>query len=163
MKKLLLLIFLVCTQIITAQDETQTFNKYRVLLKTGKRIEVEKGLLKNTTLINYDDQKNPQEIPMDDIRALDKKTGTKALLGAGIGVGIGLLSSIAAVAEVEADPNRELKANAGAIIAGITAGCGVIGLIVGSMYDSWEKVPLINSLKGSLGKDGLQISIKISL
>ena len=148
-------------QTVSAQDTTQSYGKFRVLLKNGDRIEVKKGKLTNTGLINFIDQNDQKEIPISDIRALDRRVGSKALLGAGIGLGTGLLGSLLGVAQVEADPNRKLKDNAGAIVAGVTVVCGLIGLIAGSAYDDWEKVPLNALLKADFNKGFYQLSMKI--
>jgi len=158
----LCLVYLIFLQTVSAQNDSQSFNKFRVLLKTGDRFEIEKGKLTDTGLINFVNENEQKEIPISDIRALDRRVGNKALLGTGIGLGIGLVSSLLAVAQIEADPTRGFKENAVVIFTGITAGCGLIGLLVGSMYDDWEKVPLNASLKADLNKGDYQLSLKIS-
>ena len=124
--------------------------KFRALLKTGDQVEIRKGILSDSTLLNLEPSGIKREILISDIRALDRSVGTQALKGAAIGGGIGLLSSLLAVAEVGTDPNRKLKDNAGVIVAGITVGFSLIGLLVGSAFDEWERVPIRNASQGDL-------------
>ncbi len=153
---------LVFLQPVYAQDDTQSYSKFRALLQTGERIEIENGILTDSVLTNFVSENEPIEIPISDIRALDRRAGNKALLYGGIGLGIGLLSSLLAVAQIEVDPNTKLKEDAGLIIAGITAGAGLIGVIAGLMTDDWEKVPLNASLNAYFNKGDYQLTLKIS-
>jgi hypothetical protein len=147
-------------QTISPQNSNQSFNKYRALLNSGERVEIEKGLLTDTALVNYSNNK-PKEILLSDIRALDRRAGSHAIKGLLIGGGIGLLSSLYAVLEIQADPNRKLKDNAGEIFAGITVGCAAVGLLVGSLYDDWESVPLKTKLNADFYNGNYQLSLKI--
>ncbi len=165
MKKLIFFcscaVFFLIYQTTYCQVIDQDVYKYRVLLRTGQRIEIEKGQLTDTTLIDLSKQGTAREIPITDIRALDRRVGSQAVKGALIGTGLGLLTSVLAIVQVQSDPNRKLKDNAGAICAGITVGCGVVGLLVGLAYDDWETVKLKVPINAYFNKDGYQLSMRI--
>ena len=93
------------------------------------------------------------------IQSLDQSTGSQAVKGAGIGAGIGLVTSLLTVLYAESDPTRELKVNSAAFIGITTASGGLIGFLIGSASDTWERVPL-QSQSGK-GTNHSQLSIKI--
>jgi hypothetical protein len=156
------LVYLIFLQTVYAQDVTQSYSKFRVLLKTGDRIEIEQGKLTDTSLINFISENDQKEIPISDIRALDRRVGSKALLYAGIGSGIGLIASLYALVQFEADPHSKMEPGAWVAFPIAIAGSGLIGLIVGSAYDDWESVPLNMSLKADFNKGSYQLSVKIN-
>ena len=70
---------------------------------------------------------------LDDINYIRIDKGTKAAQGALVGGGSALALMLLSVAEVESDPDYELKENAGVIVALITLGGALTGAIFGSM------------------------------
>ena len=139
----------------------------RIEAKQGNAIiraarEIEKGKLTNTGLIDFISENTQKEIPISDIRALDRRVGSKALLYAGIGSGLGLIVSLATLAQIEADPHSKMEPGAWVAFPIGIALFGLTGLIVGSASDDWERVPLNASLKADFNKGSYQLSMKIN-
>jgi hypothetical protein len=129
-----------------AQDGGQTIHSYgrgRVIMKDLTRYEAVDIRFSNDTL-SFKDVKSGRDlsVPLTDVEHVSRKKG-QTLLGALVGGGFMLGTGLLAVAQVEADPNLRLKDNAGAIVAGLTAGGVVVGALIGSAISAektvWEK------------------------
>lgn len=121
----------------------ESFSRFRLLADTGQRIEGRDAQLTADSLVALRSDGVPITLPRDRIRALDVSKGTNAGRAAAIGAGIGLLTGLLAIAQVSMDDTRQLKRGAAVVLPiGLTAGGGLIGLVVGSSSPRWESVPL---------------------
>ncbi len=81
-------------------------------------------------------------IPRIDMRTLDRYAGTKARTGATIGACLGLVSALTTYAVLEkADSDFDVdEAAFMPVFLGFTLGGGLVGMIFGSAFASWEQV-----------------------
>lgn len=159
----LVISFLLLAQISYSQNKEEVFEKYRALLKSGENVVIEQGQLTSSGLLDATNPQNKIVIPLSDIRALDRYSGTKALEYGLYGAGCGLLGSLLGIAQVQADPNKKLKDNAATIVIAITAVCGVIGALIGMGNEKWEQVPLNNQNSFRLDQYQTLIAVQIKL
>ena len=82
--------------------------------------------------ISYISLETHHTVSFDTINYIRIKTGTKAGGGALLGGGSMLLISLLSVFQVQADPDYELKENAGQTVILLTAGGTALGGIIGS-------------------------------
>jgi len=148
---------------IFPQNSEQNFSRFRVLLKNGNRVEGKSGVLTSTELEGFTKKGDPIKIPINDIRVMDRHTGSQAAKGAAIGAGLGLVTALTLILYANADETRELKVNEGALIFGVTGVYGLIGLAIGSAYSTWERVPLDLSLRYDPSRKLKSFSIKFSI
>ena len=137
---------LFCPQIIKAQpavQKTGIFRKYSkgIIYKKDRKRFNGKNLIFSSQTLSFQDQYTTQQesIPLSEIEYVRARVGTHAVEGALVGGGLFLLSAIAAVADVEADPYTEVE-NAGEVIAITTAigfGCG---LLIGALFPKEKTV-----------------------
>ena len=149
-------------QQIYPQGTDQSFSKYRLLLFSGERMTVEKGLIKDSTLVDYSDTNSSKEIPLKSIRAMDCHTGTKAMKGLLIGAGIGLVTVAVAILSSRLPYSEsDTRGKEGEIFVISTALCAGIGALIGSSSDNWERVPLSTKLNAGVYNGNYQLSVKI--
>jgi hypothetical protein len=148
---------------IFPQEGDHDFSRFRVLLKSGDRVEGKSGILTPTELQGFTKRGDPIKIPIDDIRVMDRYTGSQAAKGAAIGAGLGLVTALTLILYANADETRELKVNEGVLIFGVTGVYGLIGLAVGSAYSKWERVPLHLSIKYDPSRKLRSFSIEFSI
>ena len=122
--------------VLQAQTSVPTdgraFGRGLVILKSGERLNAEGLVLtRDTLMFRADATGGVRAHAVSDIEYATR-IQTRTVAGALWGGGTMLLLGLAALLQVEADPALEAKDNAGAIIAGFTAGGAVIGAIVGS-------------------------------
>jgi hypothetical protein len=148
-KYVLLLVVLILGFTVSAQKRTLEINKKYA---KAKIVQMGRGTFsaKNVTLLNDtvlqynsgggDGSLNMQQISTSTVRYVKVKKGTYAVIGVLAGAGIGLLSSVYAVLTVENDPTYGDTTDfpSGAFIAGFTAGCALIGSIVGVSIPKWR-------------------------
>ena len=79
---------------------------------------------------------------MKDLRSLKIKSGTRVVPYALYGTGFMALVSLLAWANIQSDPYKETKDNAGGIIAGFIVGGAEVGAIVGLVSPKWKGISL---------------------
>lgn len=143
-------------------SQEKSFSKFRVLLHSGERIEGLNGVLKDSILVGKLKNGTSLSIKRDEIRLMDEASGTQVFKGAAIGGGLGLIVWIAAVANVEADPDRVLKEDATKIGLTITAACVAVGALIGSFYNKWEKYPIETKLNFKPDINGVEFAVSLN-
>lgn len=130
-------------QDISAQDSTRVMQRFRVLLKTGERIEGKNGVLSPASLEGTTKAGTTLNIQRSSIRALDVYAGSNMAKWGAVGAGLGLVTGLLAIIQVSADSDATLNEGAAVgVTAGLTIGGGLIGLLAGSRDSRWESVPL---------------------
>ncbi|MCG6957329.1 MAG: hypothetical protein LJF04_15170 [Gemmatimonadetes bacterium] len=127
---------------VGAQENRQTFERFRLLLATGERVDGRDGVLTDTA---FRGMRGSGEInvSLGDIRSLDISSGSQAGKGLAIGLGVGLVSALAGILSAAADETRTLDTSKILPVAvGLTVGGGALGLLVGSRYPKWERLSL---------------------
>lgn len=160
---ILLVFYFFLTQILICQTIEKTYDKFKILQKSGQLTTIEDGKMTDSSIVSVTGPGLKKEILFRDMRILERKVGTKALQYALYGAGIGLLGCIGAAAQIEADPNVELKPNwvtLSLIITGVSAG---IGALIGSATDKWEQVPLNTLIKPNTALNTISFSFSIRL
>jgi len=144
---LLLAVLPVSPQQACAQSTEGVFERFRLLLHTGERMEGYEGLLTETALQGRTESGTAISIPLQDIRSLDAARGSKARRNAFIGAGMGLLTSLYAVLSAASSPDESETLDTGKILPvtlGATVGGGLLGMVIGSGSPNWERVPIPN-------------------
>ena len=145
---LLLTVLPVSPQQACAQSTEGVFERFRILLHTGQRMEGYEGLLTETALEGRRESGTAISIPFDDIRTLDVSRGSKASRYAVIGAGMGLLASLYGVLSASWSPEGEETLDTAEILPitlGATVGGGLLGMLIGSGSPSWERMPIPNT------------------
>ena len=116
------------------QTPERYYGRGRVIIKGGERFEAIRLLFKDGKLTF--DVKSTGEERVYDLSQVDFASRYKgyAMEGAIAGGSLMLLAGLSAVLQVKADPNLELKENAGLIIAGLTVGGTLVGALIGSAF-----------------------------
>jgi hypothetical protein len=132
---------------VSAQTESATYEKFRLLLVDGNRLEGIDGVVSSGTLVGESTKGEQLSIPTSDIRAMDRYAGNQAgkwaLIGGGIGLGTAVLAYIGASAEAASDPYKEVNSSAVLPVFAVLTGSGaLIGMLVGSSMVNWERVPV---------------------
>ena len=139
-----------------AQSSEKVFERFRILLHTGQRMEGYEGLLTETALEGRRESGTAISIPLDDIRTLDVSRGSKASRYAAIGVGMGLLTSLYAVLSASWSPEGEETLDTAEILPitlGATVGGGLLGMVIGLGSPNWERMTIPNVQgRGPLGR-----------
>lgn len=146
-KNYLLLITLFIGISLFAQKEYIEINKNystaRIYKKGYKIIKVTSLKLTNDTLVTFKKVNSikVEQLSINDIKYFSVKKGSHALTYGLIGGGIGLLSSLYAVASTESDPSLpDVNINYTPIVVGFTVGCGAIGAIIGACNPKWKRL-----------------------
>lgn len=145
-----------------AQDSTLTCAKYRLLLKKGGHEVGTGGVIRGGEFSGQASDGSQSNYKVSEILRLDRLKGSKGGDGALIGAGLGAVTAISAIIQVETDPNMELREDRVLPVTLILVGGGaLIGFLVGSSSDKWERVPL-NKLVGvkTTGELGVQFSVR---
>ncbi|MBU1320232.1 MAG: hypothetical protein KKG33_02220 [candidate division Zixibacteria bacterium] len=151
---------LFAVQQAAAQDIVD-FDRFRVLLNNGQRIEARDGILTSDSLTATKSGGERLSIPREQIRAMDRYKGSRAGTGFMIGAAMGLSAALLGYAEVKSDPYMEVNEDAVApVFIGFTLGGGLIGLAVGSASKKWERVPLEPSAI-SITADGPRVTFTL--
>ncbi|MGH2567087.1 MAG: hypothetical protein ACRDGA_02025 [Bacteroidota bacterium] len=124
-----------------SQNIDRQYSNGIVIKKDRLRFQAMQLVFTPETLTFVDERTGqPVVLPLADVEFVSAKTGTHALEGALIGGGLFLLAGLAAWAEVEADPTKELKENAGQTIALLTVAGAGAGLLIGMAFPKEETV-----------------------
>lgn len=115
----------------TSTRTIRTYGKGRIIKKDRTKY-VGRKLVFKTDVLTFNDENTGRTVtlPLSEIDYVSK-IGNHALEGALVGGGLTLLAGVLAVLQVEADPYRTTKENAGVIILGLTAGGTVVGGLIG--------------------------------
>ena len=157
------LLLLIVTTLLSpqagAQSSEKVFERFRLLLHTGDRVEGYEGLLTETVLQGRRESGAAISIPLDDIRTLDVSRGSKASRYTAIGAGMGLLASLLGVLSAASSPDEDQTLDTGKILPvtlGATVGGGLLGMVIGLGSPNWERMPIPNVQgRGPLGRMAL--------
>jgi hypothetical protein len=158
MKKLLFaafVLFFTYSVCFSQTREKLEMNKSYELAKIyTKKNQIFKG--RNLTLINdstisYKNKSTYKEesLNINDLRSLKVKSGTKVVPYALYGAGFMALVSLQAWADIQSDPYRKLKSNAGEIFGGFIAGGAVVGAMVGMATPKWKGISIPRKTPGA--------------
>jgi hypothetical protein len=152
---------LLSVQSISAKYSDTTFSRFRVLVRDGSRFEGNKGVLTATELRGTSTNGKSINIPRENLRALDRSTGTEAGKYGLIGAGLGLLTALMVVIEVNSSSDYfQPQYDQTALVGGFTGGGFLLGLAVGAGCTRWEHVQLETARSGP--QSARQQLIKIS-
>ena len=127
---------------LVAQD-APSIDKFRVLLRSGERIEGTNGALTRSDLRGQLSNGRDTIIARADLRSIDISNGSQVAKGAGIGAGIAGLSAITGILQAKADPQLSVdNSRVGPVIIAFTAVGALVGAAIGSTFDRWERVSL---------------------
>lgn len=163
MKKVLLstivamMVCLVTSNELVAQNKEQIFSLFRILKTNGERIEGKKGVLTPIGLEGISKAGTQLSIPRNEIRVLDRYAGSQAGKGAAIGVGLGATVALSVMLRASSD---DTHVDEGGLVAGFTLGGGLIGLAVGAAYPKWEQVPLKTALQIRPQRNGGMVRVE---
>ena len=127
---------------LTLQPE-KTYSLAKIYKKSNQIVKGRNLSLMNDSTLSYKNSNFQDEtISIYDLRSLKIKTGNKALAYGAYGGGLMALSSLYAYLQVQSDPYRELKPNAGAIFTGFIIGGAAVGALIGMASPKWSNVSL---------------------
>ncbi|UCD18079.1 MAG: hypothetical protein JSV44_03990 [Candidatus Zixiibacteriota bacterium] len=145
---LVVLAVLMACQPSSAQDDSVTCSQFRVILNSGERIEGRNGILTSISLTGVSNKGRSIDIPRSEIWVIYRCSGSKAGKGALMGAGMGLITGIIAIIQLQADPEQEIdesKIAPGFLV--LTGGAALIGMAIGSAFPTWERIPLETSIQ----------------
>lgn len=123
-----------------SETSIRSFRKGVIVTKDRKR---HKGtgisFLSESITIQDASSHNKSTFPKSDVDHVRAEVGSHVLEGALYGGGFMALSCLYAVADINSDPYRETKDNAGEIITGFIVGGVVVGALIGACFPK-EKV-----------------------
>lgn len=126
-----------------AQDESPTIGRYRILLNTGERLDGKDGRLFADHFEGNDRRGHPSRYELSEIVGIERKTGSKAGEYAAMGAGFGLITSLLAILQVEADSETELDSSAVIPVTGVLVGLSMlVGAAIGASNAEWESVDI---------------------
>jgi len=140
-------------------------DKFRVLTNTGERFVVYSGRFTSDSLIGTSYNGADRSVPLRSIGSLDRATGTHAKEGAGIGALAGTVLLLVSVMHTKADADRSgEKYETDKIplkLFGFIAGCGLLGVAIGSSIDAWEPAPWSPVVSGRADSGGLRLKLSL--
>ncbi len=124
-------------------ENNKNYSVARIYHKNYKIFKVHNLEMINDTLMTFKsiDSGKMEELSAEEVRYISVRHGSRALTYGLIGAGIGLASSLIAVASVSVDPSvDDSNANYAPIIIGFTVGCGFIGAVIGAFNYKWKRL-----------------------
>ncbi|MEQ9468199.1 MAG: hypothetical protein RLN88_12350 [Ekhidna sp.] len=142
MREIIILILTVVGGLAQAQStynlpQERFFLKGTVSLESLEKFTASDIMIKSDSVL-FNSANVERGYPLSEINYLKLQRGTKAKNGFLIGAGSMFLISLLSVAQVQSDPNYELRPNVGAIILGLSAGGGLLGAAIGSGIPNYE-------------------------
>jgi hypothetical protein len=153
-----LLLFATCSQ---AQIDRE-FGAFRAVTVDGDRIDGKAGTLSGAELQAVDRSNNPIRVSLSELEVLDIQTGSKSAKYGLVGGLCGALLVGGAIAEVESDPDYELRGERVLPVSLVTVGVGaLVGAVIGHNRQTWEHVELHSSTSGSApGSTGVGLAFR---
>ncbi len=156
-----IVLLLALASTLPAQDSPVECKQFRMLLTDGSHVNGKDGVLANGAFSGTSKDGSSVNLKIEEIRSMDRSVGSKAGEGALLGAGLGALSVLLAIMQVNSDPDREVDGSkVPAVLVGFTAAGALIGAAVGSSSQRWEKVPLPAPM-GIIDNRGLHLSFSI--
>lgn len=129
-----------CLLPAAAHAETE-FGKYRMVLRSGGRVDGPKGEIRDGMLTATQANGESIEVPASEIRILETQSGSDAAMGFAVGALAGGLTLGLAILSVQSEENMEVDESkilpVGAVLI---LGGGVVGAVVGSRSAHWKEV-----------------------
>ena len=147
-KTFALLILLITTNILFAQKQKEyitpnkKYSSAKIYIKGNKILRVKSLQLINDSTIIFKNTDTPKvaELSLSQVKYFSVKKGSKALQYGLFGAGVGLLTVLLAVKDVETGTSYEYRDNLGLRIAIIIGGFGAIGAGIGALIPKWKRM-----------------------
>ncbi len=136
-----ILLLLVLSSTLAAQDLPVNCSRFRLLLPDGRNVTGKDGVLLNGMFTGTTQDGIAVNLKVEEIRSIDRRVGTKARQGALIGACLGALIAIIAVVQINGDPDKgDDRGKFPALAAGFIGGGVLLGATIGSTSPRWEHV-----------------------
>jgi hypothetical protein len=150
----------------SAYSQAGITGKFRVELDSGERFVLSRGTLTLDSLVGTHVNGHSRSVPIGEIRSLQRRNGTYARKGAGLGALVGSVVLILNFIEAR-DEERERSSSTGTEqiplkLIGIIGGSTLLGAGIGWSIDRWEAVSPGSPFGGLTDRNGWRVQLALS-